>query len=410
MSGSESTPRQFGDRFTAVADAARQIQTACRTATASVFARDASVRRIGKRLDLGTNLAWKVFRLLQVEDASDIISVIPGRRGQGMIVESLRDMAEDRDIDALHRAFEAYERTLADLDIDSRELAIMAGGALNDAATSRQLQEAAKRIHEGYALLRGQRIDLALVGAIACPSSDDPEMLDIVGYELFHGITRLRPGGPIRLRNAAWARDRDFSVRETGDVTVVSEASTPDLGPDEIKVVRAGDQSAVYADPHGDRTQPITVGFMQVFRKLSRIHRDPDSRRPRRLGYHANCSPIRQVMVEYLQPPSLPKVVHPSGTTDFTFTQGATLESTIPYDRIPFALEPTAVATPTLPAAFKSAQPFHRRLVEAAAKEFGLDPDALSGHRLVHEHLPMSASITLSWDPPDDPAAAAPTV
>lgn len=408
MSGSESTPRQFGDRFTAVADAARQIQTACRTATASVFARDASVRRIGKRLDLGTNLAWKVFRLLQVEDASDIISVIPGRRGQMMIVESLRDMAEDRDIDALHRAFEAYERTLADLDIDSRELAIMAGGALNDAATSRQLEEASKRIFDGYALLRGQRIDLALVGAIASPSPDDPEMLDIVGYELFHGITRLRPGGPIRLRNAAWARDREWHVRATGDVSVVAEASTPDLGPEEIKVVRDRDQSAVYADPSGDRTEPITVAFMQVFRKLSCIHRDTGSRRPRRLGYHANCSPIRQVMVEYLQPSTLPKVIHASGTTDFTFTQGATLESTIPYDRIPFAVEPASISTPTLPA-LESAQPFHRRLVEAAAAEFGLDPDALSGHRLVHEHLPMSASITLSWDPPDDPAAAAPT-
>lgn len=394
-------PRQFGGRFEALAEAARRVQATCLAAAGDYLHADASVRQVGRRLGLRNNLAWKLVRVAHAEHAADIIAVIPGGRGQASILAALagRDTPPGS-VEALQTAFEDYHATMRSLDIDSRELAIMASGGLNDAETSQHLQRASQQITEGYAQLRGHRIEFMLVGAIGFPSRSHPGTLDIVGYELCHGVTRLRPGGPIRLRNAAWSRDGHQVLRDAEDGGVVSAASTPDLDDDELIVVQADGQSAVYVDPHADRTEPLTVAFLQVYRHLGPMTDPACVMKRRRLGYHANCSPVRLVAVEYLQLRDMPRPVDPSATADFAFTEAATLESTIPYDRIPYAVEPYELCSLTLPEALASARPYYDALIRIAAARAGHPVADLVGHRVTHENLPMACSITFTWGVP----------
>ena len=403
MSDPHPSPKsQITDRFEALARVARIVQSVVRSLAGGDLDLNGSVRQIARRLAVSPNLAWKLLRIVHADEASEIIAAIPGDRGQSLLLNALEASGRNPDgVKALQLALREYHATLDRLAIDTRELAVMAGGGLTDTAMSRSLARAAKRIVEGYTELCGHRIDLALVGAIAFPSADQDGMLDIVGYELYHGVTRLRPGGPIRLRNAAWARAHDLRVTSADDdLSVVAEASTPDLEQREIMVVRDETKSAIYVDPSSSRIDPITIAFMQVHRGLGPAVPLPETRRRgrRRLGYQINCSPVRHVLVEYQQCRELPSIMLPAASIDLTFTRGATLESTVPYDRIPIDI-PVRRASPTLPATVKSAAAAYDALLAAAAARAGTDRPSLVGHRVLHQYPPMSSSLTLSWEP-----------
>lgn len=397
-----SSSSQIGDRFEVLARVARTVQSAGRSLAGGDMDLNGSVRQIARRLAVSPNLAWKLLRIVHAEHAAEIIAAIPGDRGAALLLNALEASGRNPDgVTTLQLALEEYRGTLDRLAIDTRELAVMAGGGLTDAAMSRSLARAAKRIVEGYTELCGHRIDLALVGAIAFPSADQDGMLDLVGYELYHGVTRLRPGGPIRLRNAAWARAHDLRVASADDdLSVLAEASTPDLEQREIMVVRDETESAIYVDPNSSRVDPITIAFIQVHRGLGLAVPEPEKRRRgrRRLGYQINCSPVRHALVEYQQCRELPPISLPAATIDLTFTRGATLESTVPYDRIPIDL-PVRSASPTLPAAVKSAADAYDALLAAAAARAGTDRASLVGHRVLHQHPPMSSALTLTWEP-----------
>lgn len=400
MNPDPNHPDTTEDRFERLSHVARRVQVACRDATTNVVDLDQSVRRLARKLAISPNLAWKLVQVVRAEEDAEIIAAMPGTRAQSLLLTALGTAnPEPAPVESLALAFESYRDTLATLDIDSRELAVMASGGLDQFDRSQRLGKASRRITEGYAELLGHRFDLVIVGAIAFESIVRPGMLDLVGYELFHGVTRLRPGGPIRLRNAAWARDRDHKNRDPDDLRAVPEACTDDLDENELVVVGEGDLSAMYASPSVGRDGPITVGFTQVHRAMGSITRDPEAKRRRRLGYQVSCSPVRTAQVEYLQPRHLPPVVEPAASSDLSFSPGATLESMVRYDAIPFQLQARAIDGSTMSTSLDAGQRFHEALVAAAAAQAGVSISDLVGHRVVQDHPPMSSSLTLSWDP-----------
>jgi hypothetical protein len=406
MSEPTSRAQTFHERFTAISAVARELQAVVREMATNLFPVDASVRRIGRRLDLRVNLAWKFGRMLRAEEVPEIVAAIPGGRGRRTLLEALESARIDASLLArLREAFERFDQVCESLGIESTELAVMAGGDPAGGQAAQQLERAARQVSESYEQLRGHRIDLLLNGMIALPSSEHPGRLDLAVYELRHGITRLRPGGPIRVHDPLWVRDEADHERPDDLQSLVREASTPDLGDDEILVERGENSVVVYVDPRLDRTSPITVGFMQVIRNIGSILRPAETNRVRRMGHIVSSNPTRQVVVESFQHHSIPPPVDPMGSVDFVFTPGARMESTVAHDRIPLRPKVEADLRLTLPKSMETARVHHRALVEAAVRKAGFDLavlDELRGMRLQMDHPIPSTAITLSWSAPEE--------
>jgi hypothetical protein len=81
------TAQTFHERFTAISAVARELQAVVREMATNLFPVDASVRRIGRRLDLRVNLAWKFGRMLRAEEVPEIVAAIPGGRGRRTLLD-----------------------------------------------------------------------------------------------------------------------------------------------------------------------------------------------------------------------------------------------------------------------------------------------------------------------------------
>ncbi len=111
------------------APVARELQAIVREMSADLFPIDASVRRIGRRLDLRVNLAWKFGRMLRAEEVPEIVAAIPGDRGRRTVLEALESARIDASLLArLRDAFDRFDQVCESLGIESTELAVMAGG------------------------------------------------------------------------------------------------------------------------------------------------------------------------------------------------------------------------------------------------------------------------------------------
>ena len=102
------TAQTFHERFTAISAVARELQAVVREMATNLFPVDASVRRIGRRLDLRVNLAWKFGRMLRAEEVPEIVAAIPGGRGRRTLLEALESARIDASL--LARLREAFER------------------------------------------------------------------------------------------------------------------------------------------------------------------------------------------------------------------------------------------------------------------------------------------------------------
>lgn len=392
----EPTEPIMNARLEAISGAARTIQRAARQAIESRFSATASVRQVGKTLGIGPFLAWKLLRLARADDIAEILESIPGQRGRNSIVASVRDrLNQPEAAAALDRAFDAYLDLVETLGFHKQELAITVGADHEHPTSHEAAERTASQMMSRYAELRGHRIDLLLGGTLAYPSRDHPGRFDVAFYELCHGLTRLRPGGPILVHSQTDIEDETERDRSSIAANLVPAASTPDLEDEEIVVTSVDDTIAVYADPRPDRLEPITLGFLQIVPNMGAILQPAALTRPRERWYDSSSSPARQAVVEYFQPADLPGPTAAHAVSEFMSFTGPATTTGSNGDRVPLPTPVTWCETPVLPEIQASAAPFHRALLEAALAGTGLTPDDLRGVRTVMADPPPGSRLTL---------------
>ncbi len=381
-----------------------RIQDACRAALASECTDSTSVRQLAKRLDLGSFVAWKLLTLMRSEDAGELIKAIPGARGRLSIIEAIRSSRGHEAADTLASAFEDFERICDRLGLDQKGQAILAvSNGLSDTgrARSKQLAEAT---FQNHAELRGHLFDFELVGSLLLRSPESPDHVDMIAYQLSHRITRLRPGSPIQVHTLIEHRDERLRERTDTRSFIVAVASTSEIEDEEIVTTTWKDRIYVHVDPRPDRSEPITVAFLQKIPKMGRVVSDSDKRLVRRLWYEVESNPLRQVAVEQLFAPDLPPPIDASASAEFVLGEPSLPPVSRPArDPVPLDVELHHLPTPALPddtEILASARPFHRALIETALEGSGVTFEEISGIRAMLDHPLPSTMITLSHRPP----------
>ena len=380
------------------------VQAACRAALASVCTDHTSVRQLAKRLDLGSFVAWKLLTLMRSEDAGELIKAMPGGRGRLSIVEAIRSSRGHESADTVARAFEEFERTCDRLGLDQKGQAILAASnGLSETANAHSKQAAAT-VFQHYAELRGHLIEFELVGTLLLPSRESPDHVDMIGYQLSHRVTRLRPGAPIQVHTLVEFQDENRRERTDTRSYIVTAASTSEIEDEEVVATTLSGRTYVHVDPRPDRIKPITVAFLQRVPKMGRVVNDSGQRIIRKLWYEIESNPIRQIVVEKLFDPDLPPPTDVSAAAEFVLGVPNMPPALRPdWDPVPLDVDVDHPSTPALPddtEILASARPFHRALIETVLEGTGRSFEEISGIRAMLDHPLPNMMITLSHRPP----------
>ncbi len=384
-------------RLAVITKAAHEIHAACHHAAIGTISIDGSVRQVARRLDIGDYTAWKFLNLLRAVTTADIIAAIPGERGRQAIIEAIERRATDADTPRrLREAFDAFFTICRDLGCRPGEVAMMTGLDREPAATTKRRERAARRMAKDYAELRGHRIDLVLGGIIALPSPEDPEFFDVWAYQLSHGITRFRSGLPILVHMQEEIEDEACRVRTDGLGSLVREAGTPDLEEAELVVSRRGERTLLHVDPRPDRIEPVTTGFLEFTPRMGRILFEPEYTTPRRRWYEVTSTPIRRVVIEYLQPRSIPGPTDAFAVSEFVPPTGSHFPDPVELDPVPLDVPVESISTPILSDDLATARPYHDALIRKALSGTDWRVEDLCGIRATQVDPPPGTMLTLA--------------
>jgi hypothetical protein len=175
-----------------------------------------------RRLNLGTEQSWQVFRTMSASDPREAVMFVPKRASIEKVLKAARaSQVPVHLVDSVADHFSAFERLIAKHAEDREHFDVMASG-LTPAARAKADLAARKSVFSGMTQVRGVSSRVQAVAHIIYPSSD-PTRCDQAILRAEYELRRLRPG--------AFVGETVTAAYNTG-VVIETLDRTPVGGPD----------------------------------------------------------------------------------------------------------------------------------------------------------------------------------
>jgi len=195
-------------------EVARTLQNAFAEVLRSVGADPSAPQSIVKAVGLNKNLAWKVSRIIQAEDAATALDLVPGASGIRIFMRAATKAHADKD--ALARAEEAitaYEELIRTHSGDRATLEMM-GSELDEAGRQQRDEQHRKLLFQGASYVWGAQARVIVKIGAAIPG-DKPGLMDFATVSGFVDFRRLRP-------DVTWTMAKRDSSNDDGSEMTVS--------------------------------------------------------------------------------------------------------------------------------------------------------------------------------------------
>ncbi len=189
MTQVKAPPPQFAVEAREVA---RTLQDAFAEVLRSVGADPSTPQSIVKEVGLNKNLAWKVSRIIQAEDAATALDLVPGASGVRIFMRAAAKAHANSD--ALSRAEDAigaYEALIRTHTGDRATLEMM-GSELDEARRQQRDEQHRKLLFQGASYVWGAQAR-AIVKMAAVIPGDKPGYMNFATISGFIDFRRLRP-------------------------------------------------------------------------------------------------------------------------------------------------------------------------------------------------------------------------
>ena len=215
----DTTPASFTEDFQ---DAVLGIRGALTDLLNSAGADPAAPQEIARRFGVNRNLAWKISRIVNGDDAWSVAHLMPGSSGVEIFLKAMsKGGAASTAVEDTRRAVKSFDRMVEVHTGDRRTLEMMIS-SMGD-GDLRERQEAQRRLaFEGNSTTWGVQATTQMFAIFISLNRDEPSMLDLVRIGGLVGFRRLRP-------DVRWPLFRRFTMNDDG--TPVPELWQP-LDPD----------------------------------------------------------------------------------------------------------------------------------------------------------------------------------
>lgn len=187
---------------------ARTLQGAFGEAIQSVGADPSTPQSIVNLVGLNKNLAWKVSRIIQAEDAPSVLDLMPGSSGIRIFLKALDKVGAPQDhIGRCREAIDAYENLIRTHSGDRTTLEMM-GSELDDAGRQQRDEQHRKLLFQGASYVWGVQARAITKVGVVLPSKK-PGCIDFATVSGFIDFRRLRP-------NVSWTMAKRDSSNDDG--------------------------------------------------------------------------------------------------------------------------------------------------------------------------------------------------
>lgn len=147
---------------------------------------------ISRELGINKNLAWKVSKVIQMNDPAQALQQMPGAGGVKIFREALKDAGVNvAQLDAISTALEEYDR-LIEIHSGDRATLDMLGSSLSPNGDPQRDEHHRKLIYQGASYIWGVQARVSLKLGVVGPSAQQ-DMLDFVSVNSLIDFRRLRP-------------------------------------------------------------------------------------------------------------------------------------------------------------------------------------------------------------------------
>lgn len=174
-------------------EVARTLQDAFTEVLRSVGADPSAPQSIVKQVGLNKNLAWKISRIIQAEDAATALDLVPGASGIRIFMRAAgKARADAGALTRAEEALEAYEALIRTHSGDRATLEMM-GSELDEAGRRQRDEQHRKLLFQGASYVWGAQARAIVKMGAAIPG-DEPGLMNFATVSGFVDFRRLRPG------------------------------------------------------------------------------------------------------------------------------------------------------------------------------------------------------------------------
>lgn len=184
-----SKPPSFPSHARAVV---RSLRAAFADALTSLGIDPSEPQSISRQLDINKNLAWKISKIVLVDDPAVVLQQMPGNAGIKIFLRALDrvDVAE-RKHEAIRAAVEEYN-SLIKIHSGDRATLDMMGSTLSAHGDLQRDEHHRKLLFQGASYIWGAQARVALKLGVVGPSSQE-HMLDFASVNALMDFRRIRP-------------------------------------------------------------------------------------------------------------------------------------------------------------------------------------------------------------------------
>jgi len=409
MAEPDAPPPSFAEKHREISELATRLQESMRRALSEILPDDVGVRSIGRRLGVDKMLGSQALRIATSPDPAVIIDALPGDRGMnGLLDALLRQEVSSDAVAAVSGDWAALRAYFDRHGVSAREISSIAIGGLDSDAQRRHFGKMQKLQFESSVAIRGELANAELSTWFVTPATDDPSMITLVSVNMLDGLRTIRPLGPrlvhrgTRVDSAAEAGDwsRIDGIHESPIPSLVPKASTPNLGPNTIRVRRLPQGTAVLADPDEHPDRSLTLTFVDLIEAIGPAHASVESRTG-----ELSCQlsiPIRNLYFDVMFDERLPRV-EPTAALYFSATRGLEYGEHAELRRFTGKVEGRFVRNKSLPASSKIDPAKHAAMLDHATALIDRPLDAFRCFRVHIAYPPTFTRAVVRWLLPEKP-------
>lgn len=363
-------------------------------------------QEISRRFGINKNLAWKVSKIVSVNDPHAVVVNLPGSAGINTILSAFEDKgAPAATVAAARAAVDDFDRMVEMHVGDRSTLELVLSSNAPDRVPPEQLHATRKMAFQGNSAIWGIQARVRLASFFIAPNRDDPTLVDTASIGGLIDVRRLRAAASIPFFNR-FAYNDDGSPIEGPQ----REPIEPSDEPDPIMLMREFcshplpgfgtleiDGHTRYQLPPGqigNRGRHTWI-YGEAARRFAPIYRDKTNQ----FGEHAvqvQC-PVEWLLCDLQVHESLAFALSPRvltyGLHSLTPKPGTESE----YDRLPVAeviqsigRSPPVVSTPLIPR--------YHAMVERVYERMGWRAEEMCGFRFEMKYPPMPMSVVVQHD------------
>lgn len=369
-----------------------------------------AAKDLGRRLDLSTNLAWKLSNLVRTSEAWEVLPYLPGDAA----LRALFDAADK--VGSPEGAIDAVRTRLAELDAVVRrhagskaEFERMLSSTLAGHAPASTLEASRKLSFEGNGATWGVQARSQVAVQILQPNAADPTRIDIAQVSGLRGFRRLRPDVRWPLVRFQWDLDDermasveplDPAGREAGALPWLRGFTTSPAPAIEARAVQFGTVYEICEGPAG-LTSELDGLVGTVMRNYAPAFASEVEQRANL--FMSLSTPVELAVLEVHVHRDIAFPAAPSAELSSRMELGAD-GSGSPQRGTSLPLSETVESLGAGPPVFAlQDEPRHADMLRATFQHLGADPRDFIGYRITLKYPPIPTNLILNCEIPVAP-------